>query len=102
MLFIYVSLNKPLVIACLDLPVSTNQRSSLWSRRTRRELRDLARSLISNNLRRDCIMDGHDRLVTMGVNNFEGRSMAGQTMNCEYHAKSLKLMLMLMLDGSRF
>lgn len=100
MLFIYVSLNKPLVIACLDLPVSTNQRSSLWSRRTRRELRDLARSLISNNLRRDCIMDGHDRHMTMGVNNFEGRLMAGQTMNCEYHAKSLKLLLT--LDGSRF
>jgi hypothetical protein len=100
MLFIYVSLNKQLVIGCLDLPVSMNQRSSLCSRRTRRELRDRAQSMIGNNLRRDCIMDGHDRVVTVGVHNFEGRPMAGQTMNCEYSATSLKLMLM--LDGSRF
>jgi hypothetical protein len=51
MLFLYVSLHGPSMIALLDLPISTSQRSSLWSRRTRHEMRDLARSLIVSSLR---------------------------------------------------
>jgi hypothetical protein len=88
MWFVYVSLNNPLVIACLNLPVSTNQSSSLWSRRTRCELRDLARSSISDDLRRKGRMD----------NISEEQSMASQTMSRECHVESLKLMLI--LDGS--
>jgi len=56
MLFLYVSLHSPSLIALLDLPISTSQRSSLWSRRTRRELRILARSLVIDNLQnRQCV-----------------------------------------------
>ena len=99
MLFIYVSLNNPLVIACLNLPVSTNQRSSLWSRRTRCELRELARSSISDDLRRRGKTDGHDRVLATRVNISEERSMASQPMSRKCYVESHKLMLM--LDDSK-
>ena len=99
MWFIYVSLNNPLVIACLNLPVSANQRSSLWSRRTRCELRDLARSSISDDMLRKSRMDGHGRVMATRVNFSEEGSMASQTMSRECHVESLKLMLI--LDGSK-
>lgn len=51
MFYLYVSLHNPLMIACLNLSISTDQRSSPWSHRTRRELRDLARSHIIDSLR---------------------------------------------------
>ena len=62
MLFLYVSLHSPSMIALLDLPISTSQRSSLWSRRTRREMRNLARSLIVSSLRnkQSIESDGND------------------------------------------
>lgn len=99
MLIIYVSLNNPLVIAFLNLPISTKQRSSLWSRRTRRELRDLARSSISDDLRRRGKMDGQGRVLAPRINTSEERSMASQTMSRKCHVESPKLMLM--LDGSK-
>lgn len=99
MLIIYVSLNNPLVIAFLNLPISTKQRSSLWSRRTRRELRDLARSSISDDLRRRGKMDGQGRVLAPRINISEERLMASQTMSRKCHVESPKLMLM--LDGSK-
>ena len=78
MLFLYVSLHSPSMIALLDLPVSTNQRSSLWSRRTRREMRDLARSVIVSSLReKQCVeSDGNDEslVATARHENLEGYS----------------------------
>jgi hypothetical protein len=95
MLFIYVSLNNPLVIAFLNLPVSTKQRSSLWSRRTRRELRDLARSSISEDLLRRSRMNDHGRVMATRVDIAEGRLMTSQTTSRECHVRCLKLLLML-------
>ena len=78
MLFLYVSLHGPSMIALLDLPVSTSQRFSLWSCRTRREMRDLARSLIVSSLRaRHCVEsnENDDNLVaTARHENLEGYS----------------------------
>jgi hypothetical protein len=99
MLIIYVSLNNPLLIAFLNLPVSTKQRSSLWSRRTKRELRDLARSSISDDLLRRSRMDGHGRVMATRVDVAEGRLMTSQTTSRECHVRCLKLLLM--LNGSR-
>lgn len=48
MLYVYVSLHRPFMLAFLDLPVSCDQRCSPWNRRTRRELRDLARRILTN------------------------------------------------------
>lgn len=50
MLYIYVSLHKPMTLAFIDLPVTGNQRASPWSRRTRRELRDLAHLVMYSKL----------------------------------------------------
>jgi hypothetical protein len=50
MLYIYVSLHKPMTLAFIDLPVTGDQRSSPWSRRTRRELRDQAHLIMYDKL----------------------------------------------------
>lgn len=50
MLYVYLSLHKPMTLAFLDLPVTGNQRSSPWSRSTRRELRDQAHLIMYNKL----------------------------------------------------
>jgi hypothetical protein len=56
MLYVYISLHRPMMLAFLDLPVTGNQRSSPWDRSTRRELRDLAHLVM------------HDRLAQSGKN----------------------------------
>ena len=61
------------MLALIDLPLTTDQRSSPWSNRTRRELRQLARSLISDQLTRpgedaESSIDGEDRGMTATVN----------------------------------
>lgn len=48
MLYVYLSLRRPFMLAFLDLPVSCDQRCSPWNRRTRRELRDLAHRILTN------------------------------------------------------
>ena len=89
MLFLYVSLHGPSMIALLDLPVSTSQRSSLWSRRKRRELRNLARSLIVSSLRaRHCVEsdENDDNLVaTARHENLEGYSTERHEANGEWY-----------------
>jgi hypothetical protein len=50
MLYVYLSLHRPMVLAFLDLPVTGNQRSSPWNRSTRRELRDLAHLIMHDRL----------------------------------------------------
>lgn len=50
MLYVYISLRQPPVLACLDLPVTAKQRSSPWARRTRRELRELAQQMLCQKL----------------------------------------------------
>jgi hypothetical protein len=103
MLFLYVSLHSPPMIALLDLPVSTSQRSSLWSRRTRRELRNLARSRIVSNLRnkQSVESDGNDDslVATARHENFEGSSTERHEANGEWYTQDSRTMLM--LDGIR-
>jgi hypothetical protein len=58
------------VLALLNLPVTAGQRSSPWSPRTRRELRQHARSIIRDDLTRlgedaGPSTDGQDRGMTM-------------------------------------
>lgn len=89
MLFLYVSLHSPSMIALLNVPVSTSQRSSLWSRRTRREMRDQARSLIVSSLReRHCVEsnENDDSLVaTTRHENLEGYSTERHEANGEWY-----------------
>lgn len=92
MLFLYVSLRRPWMIALVDLPITTSQRSSLWSRRTRRELRDLARSHVVDSLREgQCV--GSDRnddslVATVRQENLERHSIERHKANGEwYHVR---------------
>lgn len=89
MLFLYVSLRSPSMIALFNLPVSTSQRSSLWSRRGRREMRDLARSLIISSLReKQCVgSDGNDDslVATARHENLEGYSTERHEANGEWY-----------------
>jgi hypothetical protein len=91
------------MIACLDLPISTNQRSSPWSCRTRRELRDSARSLIVGNLRRKQGVgsgtDDYDRVTTVRHDDLEGQSVERRTTSGECHTRKSRTILM--PDGSR-
>ena len=103
MLFLYVSLHSPSMIALLDLPVSTSQRSSLWSRRTRRELRNLARSLIVSSLRNKQSVESNgndDGLVATATHeNFEESSNERHEANGECCTQDSRTMLI--LDGIR-
>jgi hypothetical protein len=105
MLFLYVSLHDPSMIVCLNLPISTTQRLSLWSRRTRHELRNLARSLIVSHLGREQGVgqrtNDHHRITTIryedlgeGIQPTERRAISG-----EYRAQQSRTMLM--SDDSR-
>jgi len=89
MLFLYVSLHNPLMIACLNLPISTDQRSSLWSRRTRHELRDLARLLIVRHLRREqgveTQTDDNRRVTTVRYEDLSDHSVEHWATNGTYH-----------------
>lgn len=103
MLFLYVSLHSPSMIALLDLPVSTSQRSSLWSRRTRREMRDLARSLIVSSLReKQCVGSdgiGDSLVATARHESLEGYLTERHEANGECYTQDSRTMLM--LDGIR-
>jgi hypothetical protein len=59
MLYVYVSLHKPMALAFIDLPVTGDQRSSPWSRRTRRELRDQAHLVLYDKLARPAKSASH-------------------------------------------
>jgi hypothetical protein len=91
------------MIACLDLTVSKEQRSSPWSRRTRRELRDLAQSLIVGNLRREQGVgsgtDDDDRVTTVRYDDLEIQSVERRTTIGECHTQKSRTTLM--PDGSR-
>jgi hypothetical protein len=89
MLYLYVSLHSPSMIILLNLPISTRQRSSLWSRRTRREIRDLAQSLIIGSLggeqgvglgRNDDV-----RVTTVRYENLEGYPIERRMTNGEWY-----------------
>jgi len=99
MLFLYVSPHSPSMIALLDLPVSTSQRSSLWSRRTRRELRNLARSLIVSSLRNKQSVESNgndDGLVATATHeNFEESSTERHETNGEWYTQDSRTMLIL-------
>ena len=103
MLFLYVSLHSPSMIALLDLPVSTSQRSSLWSRRTRRELRNLARSLIVSSLRNKQSVESNGNndgpVATATRENCEESSTERHEANGEWYMQDWRTMLM--LDGIR-
>jgi hypothetical protein len=59
MLYVYISLHKPMTLAFIDLPVTGDHRSSPWSRRTRRELRDQAHLVLYDKLARPAKSASH-------------------------------------------
>jgi hypothetical protein len=89
MLILYVSLYSPSMIALLDLPISTSQRSSLWSRRTRREMRDLARSLVVGSLQKEQSVGsdrkGDSRVTTVRHETLEGYPAERYKANGEWY-----------------
>lgn len=99
MLYLYLSLHKPVMIACLDLPVSVNQRSSPWSRHTRRELRRLARSLIASEFRRKgdghSSVNDHDPIVAVGYEDLERRLIDRLTIHGACRSETLRAALTL-------
>jgi len=70
MLYFYVSFKRPWTLALIGLPLTPGQRSSPWSRRTRQELRQQARTLLREKLTRlresdESSIDGQDRGTAM-------------------------------------